>query len=63
MACLTVRVITLIFSQWVILKYSPVASIKVQKYMRTIFNEKLHDIDLCVISSMASRSSPIVLCV
>ncbi|MDR1247533.1 MAG: ABC transporter ATP-binding protein/permease [Clostridiales Family XIII bacterium] len=43
---LAVRASTVLFSQWAIQKYSPVASIKIQKYMQTIFNRKLHEIDL-----------------
>jgi ATP-binding cassette subfamily B protein len=43
---LIVRASTMLFSQWVMQKYSPVASIKIQKYMQTVFNRKLHEIDL-----------------
>jgi ATP-binding cassette subfamily B protein len=43
---LAVRMSTMLFSQWVMTKYTPIASIKIQKYMQTIFNRKLHEIDL-----------------
>jgi ATP-binding cassette subfamily B protein len=41
-----IRMGTLFFSQWILMKYSPIASIKIQKYMQTLFNQKLNDIDL-----------------